>query len=176
MLFHATHGNVDNGAFSAAEWAEARSRIYKQVVPGTGKPFGVWPRYILVPVDLYDAALELFGYGDGDVGRPNTSGQAQVVNIYAESRPVDPRPIPISVPDWTDTDDWAYIVDPLLQPVINMAFANNPGGNSFPPPELFEVRGETNDLMFTNDTLPVKVRDWWSFGIATYVGIGKNNV
>jgi hypothetical protein len=30
--------------------------------------------------------------------------------------------------------------------------------------------------MFTNDTLPVKVRDWWSYGVGTYVGVGKANV
>jgi hypothetical protein len=177
VLFHvANHGNLGTAAFSAAEWAVARSRIYKQVVPGTGKPFGVWPRYVLLPIDLYDAALELFGYGAGreEVGRAVATGQT--VNPYAQDRPNDPRPIPIAVPDWTDTSDWAYIVDPRLQPVINMAFANNPGGNSFPPPELFEVRGETNGLMFTNDTLPVKVRDWWSYGVSTYVGVGRNLV
>jgi hypothetical protein len=30
--------------------------------------------------------------------------------------------------------------------------------------------------MFTNDTLPVKIRDYFGVGVATYVGIGKRNV
>ena len=43
-------------------------------------------------------------------------------------------------------------------------------------PEIFEVTSETSGLMFSNDTLPVKVRDWWSFGVSTHVGIAKHNV
>ena len=38
------------------------------------------------------------------------------------------------------------------------------------------MRSETAGLMFTNDTLPIKIRDWWAYGVATYVGVGKNNV
>src|SRR5690606_14467635 len=37
-LFHVDHGNLATVAFSADEWAAARSRIWAQVVPGTAKP------------------------------------------------------------------------------------------------------------------------------------------
>ena len=120
--------------------------------------------------------MEAFGYGSGDVGKPSTAGTAQTVNPYADARPGDPRPIPIAVPDWNDATDWAYLVDPRLHPVLCMAYANAPQGNEHPLPEIFEVRAETAGLMFTNDTLPVKVRDWWAYGVATYIGIGKNNL
>jgi hypothetical protein len=110
------------------------------------------------------------------VGKPNSAGTAQTVNPYGDSRPGDPRPIPIAVPDWTDVDDWAAIVDPRLHPVIHMAYANSPQGSSHPTPEIFEVTSETHGLMFTNDTLPVKVRDWWAYGVSTYVGVAKRNV
>jgi hypothetical protein len=177
VLFHtADHGNLATTAFDAAAWAAARTRIWKQVIPGTGKALGLWHTFALFPIDLYDTALVQFGYGAGDVGKPNSAGTAQEVNPYGNSRPGDPRPIPIAVPDWTDTNDWAYIADPRLHPVIHMAYANSPQGGSHPMPEIFEATGETQGLMFTNDTLPVKVRDWWAYGVATYVGIGKNNV
>ncbi len=175
-LFHADHGNLDTGALDATEWAQARQRIYGQVVPGTGSALGLWPTFCLVPIELYDTALELFGYGAGDVGKPNTAGTAQTPNVYGASRPGDPRPIPVAVPEWTDATDWAYLVDPRLHPVIHMAYADAPQGGSHPLPEIFEVTGETSGLMFTNDTLPVKIRDWWGYGVSTYVGIGKNNV
>jgi hypothetical protein len=175
-LFHASHGNLDTGAFSATEWAEARQRIWSQTVPGTGAPLGLWPTFCLTPIELYDTALESFGYGSGDVGKPNSGGTAQTVNPYGDSRTGDPRPIPIVVPDWTDATDWAYIVDPRLHPVIHMAYANAPQGGLHSMPEIFEVTSETSGLMFTNDTLPVKIRDWWAYGVSTYVGIGKNNV
>jgi hypothetical protein len=176
VLFHANHGNVDTTAFSTAAWAGARTRIWEQTLPGTSKPLGLWPTFVLVPIELYDSALTEFGYGNGDVGKPNSAGTAQTVNPYGESRIGDPRPVPIPVPEWTDATDWAYIVDPRLHPVIQMAYANAPQGGQHPLPEIFEVTSESSGLMFTNDTLPVKIRDWWGYGVATYVGVGKNNV
>lgn len=176
VLFHSSHGNLGTGAFGATEWAAARSRIWKQTVPGTGNRLGLWPTYCLVPIDVYDSALEIFGYGSGDVGKPNAGGTAQTPNPYGQSRAGDPRPIPVAVPEWTDTNDWAYLVDPRLHPVIHMAYANAMAGGGHPMPEIFEVASETSGLMFTNDTLPVKVRDWWAVGVSTWVGIGKNNV
>lgn len=175
-LFHADHGNLDTAALSEAEWAKARQRIWGQTVPGTSSPLALWPTFCLAPIELYDSALGLFGYGSGDVGKPNSAGTAQVVNPYADARPGDPRPIPIAVPEFTDGADWAYIVDPRLHPVIHMAYANAPQGGSHPLPEIFQVTSETSGLMFTNDTLPVKIRDWWGYGVSTYVGVGKNNV
>jgi hypothetical protein len=175
-LFHADHGNLATVAFSAAEWAAARKRLFSQTVPGTGSKLGLWPTFALVPMDLYDTALELFGYGTGDIGKPNSGGTAQTVNPYGESRLGDPRPIPVVVPEWTDATDWAQIVDPRLHPVIQMAYASAPQGGVHALPEIYEVRSETAGLMFTNDTLPIKIRDWWAYGVATHVGIGKNNV
>jgi hypothetical protein len=175
-LFHADHGNLDTTAFGTTAWAAARTRIWEQSLPGTNKPLGLWPTFVLVPIELYDSALVEFGYGNGDVGKPHSGGTAQTVNPYGESRVGDPRPVPVPVPEWTDATDWAYVVDPRLHPVIQMAYANAPQGGQHPVPEIFEVTGETSGLMFTNDTLPVKVRDWWGYGVATYVGVGKNNV
>ena len=175
-LFHADHGNLGTAAFSAAEWAAARKRIFAQTVPGTSNKLGLWPTFALVPMDLYDSALEVFGYGSGDVGKPSTAGTAQTANPYGEARLGDPRPIPIVVPEWTDATDWAQIVDPRLHSVIQMAYASAQQGGSHALPEIYEVRSETAGLMFTNDTLPIKIRDWWAYGIATHVGIGKNNV
>jgi hypothetical protein len=34
----------------------------------------------------------------------------------------------------------------------------------------------TMNQTISNDTLPVKVRDWFASGVATYIGVGKNNV
>ena len=117
----------------AAEWAAARKRLFSQTVPGTGSKLGLWPTFALLPVDLYDTALEVFGYGTGDVGKPNSGGTAQTVNPYGESRLGDPRPIPIVVPEWTDATDWAQIVDPRLHPVIQMAYAVGAAGRPARP-------------------------------------------
>ena len=176
VLFHSNHGNVSSTAYSLTEWAAARKRIWNQTVPGTGKPLGLWPTFVLCPIDLYDTMLTDFGYGSGDVGKPTAAGTAQQPNPYADSQLGNPRPIPIPVPDWTDTNDWAQIVDPRMHPVINVAYANAPQGNQHALPELFSVQDEKAGLMFTNDTMPIKIRDWFAYGVATYVGVGKNNV
>lgn len=177
VLFHANHGgNVTTTALSAAAWGAVRQVIYEQSVPGTSAPLGLWPSFLLVPIELYDAALVLFGYGGGEVGRPISAATAQEVNPYAQSRTGDPRPVVVAVPDWTDATDWAAIVDPRLHPVIHMAYANAPGGGSHPLPEIYEVTSESAGLMFTNDVLPIKARDWWAYGVSTWVGVAKRNV
>jgi len=173
-LFHADHGNLGTTAYSWSAWKAARIECAKQTELGSSKRQALFPRYCLVPIDLFDEALSDFGYGAGPQGRPGTSDYH--VNPYAVDRPDDPRPIPLCVPDWTDTNDWAYLADPVVAPVIQMAYADNPGGGIHPPPQLFVVTSKLAGLMFTNDVLPIKVRDYWAYGVATYRGIGKRNV
>ena len=175
-LFHNDHGNLASAAFGRTGWEGARRRIWEQKIPGADSALGLWPRFLLLPIQLYDKALIEFGYGRGDVGKPAAGNQAQEVNPYAESRRGDPRPVPVPVPEFSDANDWAYITDPREHAPLKMAYANAPGGMQHPMPELFQVQSETAGLMFTNDVMPVKIRDWFAFGVATYVGVGKNNV
>ncbi len=175
VLFHTvSHGNLATTAYSIAAWKAARLECAKQAELGSGKYQVLWPRFLLVPMDLYDQALIDFGYGAGPGGYPATPNND--VNPYAVDHPGDPRVIPIAVPEWTDATDWAYIVDPQLAPVICMAYGDNPGGRSHPAPQLFSVTDPNSGLLFTNDTLPIKVRDQWAYGVASWRGIGKRNV
>ncbi len=169
-----SHANYATTAYSIAAWKAARLECAKAAELGSAKYQVLWPRFLLVPMDLYDQTLIDFGYGAGPGGYPATPNND--VNPYAQDRPGDPRVVPIAVPEWTDTNDWAYIVDPMLAPVICMAYADNPGGRSHPAPQLFSVTDPNSGLLFTNDTLPIKVRDQWAYGVATYRGIGKRIV
>jgi HK97 family phage major capsid protein len=169
-----SHGNYATTALSIAAWAAARLECAKQAELGSAKRQVLWPRFLLVPIDLYDTALVMFGYGAGPGGYPGTPNND--VNPYAQERSGDPRPIIIAVPEWTDTTDWAYIVDPQIAPVLCMAYGDNPGGRTHPAPQLYSVTDPTSGLLFTNDTLPIKVRDLWAYGVATYRGIGKRIV
>lgn len=169
-LFHTDHGNIATTAFGtdATAWRAARASMFKQTELGSGAKMGVFPRYLLVPIELYDQALVTLGYGEGtpNVYTPEALGRGAY----------DPRPIPIVVPDWTDATDWAFIVDPAVWPVIHMSYSQRPGGGGHPAPELFSVTSETSGLMFTNDVLPIKVRDEFAIGVSSYHGIGKRNV
>jgi hypothetical protein len=176
-LFHSNHGsNVQTTALGTdlTAWKAARLECYKQTEAGSSKRLAFWPRYCLVPGDLYDTALILFSYGSGPGGYPGTANND--VNPYAVARANDARPIPIAVPDWTDANDWAYLVDPRQHPVIQMSYVQAPGGGSHPAPEIYSVSTPTAGLTFSNDVLPIKCRDWFSYGVSTWRGIGKRNV
>lgn len=173
-LFHVNHGNLATTAYSWTAWKAARLECARQTEAGSGKPLMLFPRFWLGPADLYDQALIDFGYGAGPGGAPGTANND--VNPYAVDRPGDPRPIPIAVPEFTDGNDWAYLVDPKLFPVICMAYADSPGGGVHPAPQTYVAASPTAGLMFTNDVLPIKIRDYFAYGVATYRGIGKRNV
>ncbi|MCO5181538.1 MAG: hypothetical protein M9896_15965 [Candidatus Promineofilum sp.] len=168
-LFHVDHGNLATTALGtdATAWRAARSECFQQVELGSGKPLGVFPRFLLVPAELYDTALSILGYGEGMPTAYTPEAQARGF--------ADPRPIPLVVPDWTDATDWAYVVDPALFPVIQMSYSQSPGGRQHPIPELFAVVSETSGLMFSNDVLPIKVRDEFAVGVNGARGIGKRN-
>lgn len=167
-LFHATHANVGTTAFSITEWRVIAAECFGHTELGSGKAIGVFPKYGLFPDDLYFTALAAFGYG---VGYP-TSFLPEGVELG----PDDPRPVPLVVPDWTDANDYAYITDPNEFPVIEMTYSQNPGGETHPEPELFTVMDETAGLTFTNDQIPIKVRDEFAVGPNGANGIGKRNV
>ena len=142
--------------------------MYKQSGLGSGKPIAVWPSYCLLPHDLYTNALEVFGYGSGSEGRRFDSSAGRAVNPFGMDRVGDPRPIPIVVPEFTDSNDWAAIADPSMLSVIQMTYAQDPSGNNHPMPEFFTVTSPNSGLVFTNDTLPVKIRDWFAYGVSGY--------
>ncbi len=169
-LFHADHGNLATTALGtdAAAWRAARAECFQQTEVGSGKALGVFPRYLLVPAELYDTALSILGYGEG---MPAAYAPEALGRGFA-----DPRPIPLVVPDWGDDNNWAYVVDPAVFPVIQMSYSQSPGGRRHPIPELFAVVSETSGLMFSNDILPIKVRDEFALGVNGARGIGKRNV
>ena len=172
-LFHASRNNVATTAFGTdtTAWEAASQECFGHTELGSGKKLALYAKYALVPNDLYFQALKNFGYGDGN---PTTYNPFAV----EDRSPEDPRPVVLPVPDWTDTNDWAYLADPNIWPVIMMSYASrqNPTNGQHPLPELFTVTSETGGLMFTNDTMPVKVRDEWAAGVNGGRGIGKRNV
>jgi hypothetical protein len=169
-LFHADHNNLLTTALGSdtTAWNAASLAVFKQTEIGSGKRLGFWPKYCLVPGDLYRQALDNFGYSDA----VPTAHDAN----YNDRGPADPRPVPVAVPDWTDATDWAAIVDPMLFPVIHMTYGQDASGREHPLPEIFTAQSELGGLMFTNDKLPIKVRDEFAVGVDGYRGIHKNNV
>jgi len=170
-LFHASRNNVATTALGTdtTAWEAASQEIFDHTEVGSGKPIAAFAKYNLVPSELYFQALKNFGYGDGS---PTTYNPFAVV----DRSPEDPRPVVLPVPDFTDANDWAALADPNVWPVIMMSYSQDAGGGSHPQPELFTVTSELSGLMFTNDTMPIKVRDEYALGVNGGAGVSKRNV
>lgn len=170
-LFHASRNNIATTALGTdtTAWEAASQEIFNHVEVGSSKPIATFAKYNLASSQLYFQALKNFGYGDGS---PTTYNPFAVV----DRSPEDPRPVVLPVPDFTDTNNWAALADPNIWPVIMMSYSQNPGGSTHPQPELFTVTSELAGLMFTNDTMPIKVRDEYALGVNGGAGVSKRNV
>ncbi len=160
---HANYATTALGTDTTA-WKAAALECFKQTEVNSGDRIGVFPKYCLVPPDLYHVALGIFGFGEG---MPTTYAP------FSQDRGIgDPRPVPIAVPHFTDATNWYYIADPMVWPVVHMSFSADPSGRTFPPPELYSAVSETGGLLFASDVLPIKIRDEFAYGVNGYKGIG----
>jgi surface antigen len=171
-LFNASHGsNLGTSALSWDNYNTARIAMMKQTEVNSSERLGALtaPKYCLVPIDLEITALQMFA----SEGEPGTSDNDENVHAVGEShraRMQSARSRVVTVPLWTDTNDWALAADPRLYPGIAIGYRY---GRT---PEIFSVASPTAGLMFTNDTLPVKVRFFVAVGPVDYRGLYKANV
>ena len=171
-LFDASnHGNLLTTALSHAAWIAVRTAMRKQTDLNSGERLGALtaPKFVLVPPDLENTALQV-------LASENVPGAANWdINIAAEGNERDARlqsarQRVVVIDLWTDTNDWAAVADPMLYPTIGLGFRY---GRT---PEIFSVASPTAGLMFTNDTMPVKVRFFFAVGPTDWRGLHKNNV
>lgn len=170
-LFHTSHSNLGTTAFSWTAWNATRTAMRKQAELNSGERLGalVAPKFVLVPSDLETAALQALasegepGTADNDEN-PFAEGDVHSARMRAARRKV------IVVDLWTDTNNWAAIADPNLWPTIGLGFRYGR------VPEIFSVADPRAGLMFTNDTMPIKVRYFYATGPMGYTGLYKHNV
>jgi len=145
------HANLGSTALAYASLAAARLAMMKQTDQplGAGRRLGITPRYLLVPMDLEQTALQIRNSElvPGQSGGASSGGQLQTVNTLRNSFDV------IVVPGWTDANDWACVADPRRFPAIWLIWLR--GRRT---PELYSADNERAGAMFTNDVLRYKVR------------------
>jgi hypothetical protein len=177
-LFNATavssaggHANLGTTALSWASWRDTRVLMMKVAELNSGERMGALTAayYCLVPIDLEATAIQALG----SANEPGTADND--VNPYGEGDTrtallTSARERVIVVPLWTDTNNWAAMADPRLYPSIGLGYRY---GST---PEVFSVASPTAGLMFTNDTMPVKVRFFYVVGAMDYRGLYKHNV
>jgi hypothetical protein len=170
-LFHSNHSNLGTTALSHASWHAVRLAMRKQTELNSSQRLGALtaPKYCLVPPDLELTALQLFSteHTPGAANynnNPASEGNERMARLeFAKDRV-------IVVDLWTDTNDWAAVADPNMYPSIGLAF------RYCRTPEIYSVASPTAGLMFTNDTLPIKVRFFFATGPTDWRGLYKQNV
>lgn len=157
-LFHSDHGNLGSTALSDSAWWAAVQAMFKQGELASGTRLGVRPRYCLVPVELEKTALGIFT-SDYPIGA-TTFEQNMLRNAASV----------ITVPEFTDANDWAGAADPgdLAGVCVGYRYGR--------APEIFVADGELMGAMFTNDELRIKVRFVFAVGVANYRALYKANV
>jgi len=177
-LFNATavsttggHANLLTTALSISQWRVVKIAMMKQAEVNSSTRLGALtrPRLLWVPVDLEDTAVQILAT-EHDPGSANYNANVDATGNTREARLANARSRVIVCPLWTDTNNWAAQADPLLYPSIGLGFRY---GRT---PEIFSVASPTAGLMFTNDTMPVKVRFFYAVGPTDWRGLHKSNV
>lgn len=154
-LFHADHNNLFTTALDKTSLAAHRLAMLKQTELSSNDRIGITPTRMLVPVDLQEAAADLFKL---TTNNEKTFMQSLTMNI-------------IPVWYWTDANDWCTAADPADIPGIEMGFLNGKE-----EPELFVQDSPTVGSMFTADKLTYKLRHIYGGAVTDFRAFGKSVV
>ena len=143
----------------------------KQTELHSGERLGalVAPKFLLVPPDLEATALQILD-SEGQPGTANNDINPFAAGASHDAILASARNRVIVVDLWTDTNNWAAIADPLFYPSIGIGYRFGRA------PEIFSVASPTAGLMFSNDTMPIKVRWFTAVGPTDWRGMYKHNV
>lgn len=170
-LFHSNHANLGTSALTAASWNATRIAMRKQTELNSSERLGglVVPKFLLVPPDLEQTGLIILG-SEGYPGTANNDVNPEASGANTDARLAAARRRLVVVDFWTDTNNWAAVGDPRLYPSIGIGYRFGK------TPEIFSVASPTSGLMFTNDTMPIKVRWLYAVGAVDYRPLYKHNV
>lgn len=146
-FFHADHSNLLTAALDATSLAAHRLLMLKQTELSSADRIGIAPKTLVVPVDLQEAAVNLFKLSTNN---EKTFIQAMTMNI-------------IPVWYWTDANDWCTVADPMDIPGIEIGFLD---GRE--EPELFVQDAPNQGSMFSADKLTYKIRHIYGGAVADW--------
>lgn len=173
-LFNATavttaggHANLLTTALSASQWEVVSTAVYEQPMLianetgyyGAGDAMALDPRYCLVPRELRLTAMKIL-YPEWE----------NAANIHSENMQRGALGDVVVVPEWTDANNWAAVVDPHLVPgiVVCERFGIMP--------EIFIAGSELSPAVFMNDEHRIKVRHFVAVLVQDFRPLHKSNV
>jgi len=161
------HLNLLTTALTAAQWEVVAAAVYNQPmliknaagIYGTGAKQAVDPRYLLVP-----RALRLTGY---QILYPQME---RATSIFSENMQRGERGDVLTVPEWTDADNWAVACDPAIAPAIYVGYRFGR------VPEVFIAGDNQSPAVFMNDEHRLKVRFFLTVWVNDFRPLHKENV
>ncbi len=151
-LFHVDHANLFTAALDKAALAAHRLAMLKQTELSSNDRIGITPTRLIVPVELQEAAVDLFKL---TTNNEKTFIQSLTMNI-------------IPVWYWTDANDWCTAADPADIPGIEMGFLDGQQ-----EPELFVQDTPNVGSMFAADKLTYKIRHIYGGAVTDYRAFTK---
>jgi hypothetical protein len=172
-LFNATavttaggHKNLLTSALAIDAWDAACQAVYNQPMLiknaaglyGTGPKMAINPKFCLVPRTLQNTAWQML---KGEFVREAT---------YVYDNVLKGSAVPVTVPEWTDVNDWAAVCDPAIAPAIYV-------GERFGiMPEIYVAGDELSPAVFMNDEHRLKVRHFLAVWVNDFRPLHKSNV
>lgn len=154
-LFHASHGNLGASALSAVSLHAAWIAMQRQTELGSGERLMLRGKYLLVPVDLEEAAFNML--------QRNTNND----RFFIQQQGIEVVP----VPEWTDANDWVLAADPAVSAGIEVGFFNGQQ-----EPEIVVADAPSSGSLFTHDKIDLKIRHIYGGTVDDYRPLYKSVV
>ena len=160
------HANLLITALGINAWEAACTAVYNQPMLikneagsyGTGPKMALNPKYCLVPRSLQNTAWQML------------KGEYVREQNYVYDNVLKGSAVPVTVPEWTDANNWAAACDPNIAPAIYV-------GERFGiMPEIFVAGSELSPAVFTNDEHRLKVRHFLAVWVNDFRPLHKSNV
>jgi len=161
------HCNLLAAAIAADKWDLACAAVFNQPMLiknavgyyGTGPKMGVNPRYLVVPRASQLAAMKIL--------YPSLEN---ATTIYSENQQRGQPGDVVVMPEYTEVDHWAAVVDPVIAPAIIV-------GERFGiKPEIFTAGNDLSPAVFMNDEHRIKVRMFTAVLVQDFRPLHKSNV
>lgn len=167
-LAAAGHNNLVTSALSASNLGQLRLNMKKQTDPSSGKRLGIVPRYLIVPSDLEDLAIQLTQspkmLPDSSLA---TTAEPAAINVIRDVYRLQPQVVHY----WTDANNYWLAASPDQVPMIEVGFLNGQQ-----EPEIFVQDLPTVGSMFNNDQLTWKIRHIYGAAVLDYRGFAAGIV
>jgi len=163
FAFNTTRGNLITQALDQDTWALAVETMYKitQLLNSTvseSRRLAARPRKLLVPIELEQSGITA-------TTSPVKAGT--LADRYPGKRLLREEDI-ITVPHWTNANNWAALADPNICPFVGVGFRFGE------MPEIF-APSENNHILWLHDVLPIKTRWFFAVSVIDWRGAIKSN-